>query len=150
MMWGKKKLQMGWQKIQNIVFNLLNMSKSIGWSPCPHTSMTSSQAHSCQVVWDANNIIAHVRRVVVVSCPTMKKVLQLSINGCMPKWTFPPLIVVSSIVALSMRPNKSFPYEVLLALFTISFYDWIICFKELEMEIWVKIILIFTNVGRRL
>jgi hypothetical protein len=60
------------------------------------------------------------------------------------------LIVVSSIVALSMRPNKSFPYEVLLALFTISFYDWIICFKELEMEIWVKIILIFTNVGRRL
>ncbi len=91
-MWGKKKLQMGWQKIQSIVFNLLNMSRSIGWSPCPHTSMTSSQAHSCQVVWDANNIIAHVKRVVIVSCPVMKKVLQLSINSCMPKCTFPPTL----------------------------------------------------------
>jgi hypothetical protein len=33
-----------------------------------------------------------VRRVVIVSCPAMKKVLQLSINSCMPKWTFPPTL----------------------------------------------------------
>jgi hypothetical protein len=33
-----------------------------------------------------------VKRVVIVSCPVMKKVLQLSINSCMPKCTFPPTL----------------------------------------------------------
>jgi hypothetical protein len=93
--------------------------------------------------------MAHVRRVEVVSCPAMKKVLQLSINACMPKWTFPPLIAVSSIVALSMRPNKSFPYE-MLAPFTISFRDCIISFKDFEIATWVKIILMFNGIGRKL
>jgi hypothetical protein len=65
-------------------------------------------AKLCQVVWDANNIMVHVRRI-VVSCPT-KKVLQLSINGCMPKSTIPPWIVISYDIAMSMRPNKSLPY----------------------------------------
>jgi hypothetical protein len=79
----------------------------------------------------------------------MKKVLQLSTNACMPKWTFPPLITVSSIVALSMRPNKSFPYE-MLAPFTISFRDCIISFKDFEIATWVKIILMFNGIGRKL
>jgi hypothetical protein len=93
--------------------------------------------------------MAHVRRVEVVSCHAMKKVLQLSINACMPKWTFPPLIAFSYIVALSMRPNKSFPYE-MLAPFTISFRDCIISFKDFEIAIWVKIILMFSGIGRKL
>ncbi len=67
----------------------------------------------------------------------------------MPKRTFPPLIVVSSIVALSMRPNKSFPFE-MLAPFTISFRDCIICFKDFEIAIWAKIILMFNGIGRKL
>jgi hypothetical protein len=66
----------------------------------------------------------------------------------MPKWTFPPLIVVSSIVALSMRPNKSFPFETL-APFTISFRDYIISFKYFEIAIWTKNILMFNGVGRK-
>ncbi len=87
--------------------------------------------------------------VAIVSYPVKKNVLQLSINCCMPKWTFPPFTFrVFCDVVVSMRPNKSFPYEAVLVIFTICFRAWIISLRDLEMPIWVIRILIFSGVGR--
>jgi hypothetical protein len=97
--------------------------------------MTSSRARSCHVVWDANNIMVHVRKVFDESFPVKKKVLQLSITCCMLKWTSPPLVVVFFYVAVSKTPNKSFPYEALLVAFTMSFHNCMISLIDLEMAI---------------
>jgi hypothetical protein len=67
--------------------------------------------------------MVHVKKVVVVFCLAKKNVLQLSINGCMPKWTFPPFAKVSFDAIMNMRPNKSFIYKAFLVIVTISFYD---------------------------
>jgi hypothetical protein len=62
------------------------------------------------------------------------------------------VMCVSMVIVIVVGTNFGVhdTYEALLVFFTISFWNSIISFRDLEMAIWVLIILMFIGSGRRL
>lgn len=116
--------------------------------PPLHTSRTSSRTLSCQDGLLANNMIVHVSKSAVVSCPAKKNVLHSSIITC--KFKLNPFSPLFFCISLSNIPSKSFPYELLRPISTQSVRLCIISINSRSTSIFNDFISLLYLLGRNL